>query len=71
VLKEKTDDTKQHNGNVGPESDSTYQEVFVSQPFSGVVHDSIKSLIAEPILLSNHLVMDENIALQKPQINID
>jgi hypothetical protein len=70
VLKEKTDD-KQHNGNVGPESDSTCQEVFVSQPFSGVVHDSLKSHITEPIALSSRLVMAENVALQKPQINID
>jgi hypothetical protein len=69
VLKEKTDDP--HNGNVGPESGSTYQEVFVSQPFSGVVHDSLKSHITEPTALSNNLVMAENVALQKPQINID
>lgn len=71
VLKEKTDDPRQHNGNVGPESDSTYQEVFVSQPFSGVVHDSLKSRITNPTSLSSNLVVAENVALQKPQINID
>lgn len=71
ILKERTEEEEEYEGNVGPEDDSTYQEVFVSQPFSGVVHDSLKSFIAEPILLSNNLVMAENIALQKPQINID
>ena len=71
VLKEKTEEAEEYSGNVGPESDSTYQEVFVSQPFSGVVHDSLKSHITEPTLLSNNLAMAENVALQKPQINID
>lgn len=70
ILKERTEEAE-YDGNVGLEDDSTYQEVFVSQPFSGVVHDSLKSYIAEPTLLSNNLVMAENVALQKPQINVD
>lgn len=72
ALKERTIEPETHEGNVGGESEEEYQEVFVSEVFQGVVHDSIYSLINDADItdLDPDFIVTTPSALQKPELQI-
>ena len=72
ALKERTIEPEEYQGNVGGESEDEYQEVFISEVFQGVVHDSIYSLInnADVTELDPDFIATTPSALQKPELQI-